>query len=295
MFLKNTLEQMRNEWKNVTHRNRKMRFIDVTSNNQPPKRFFFFQNLKANHHSIMNRRNKSSTDFKRARNSSSNKNDSHCDRSSSNKKRCKVEVPFESARDLKMRKRAATYKGETFRSNREQIAQLTSEKLELKNQLEKALNENKTLKNSGPASQDDETQHRALICEKHKVMVLSRLLNAYDHAAVVQARYIKRTQDDFASEYEIDMARLGMGGSRYGGIEFPDRNVQNMSEKDFKKTFQTELETFEDNDNAITEAISCFSEELKESRVEVENRHDAFIADSKPVDFNNNKRKKYRD
>ena len=239
----------------------------------------------------MNRSSKNSYSFKRARNNSSNKDDSHCDRSNSKNKRSKIEVPFESSKEMKNRKRAAAYKGEMFRSNREQIAQLTSEKLELKNQLETALKENKMLKKNGSSILTDESQTRALTCEKHKVMVLSRLVNAYDHAAVVQARYIKRTQDDFATEYEIDMARLGMGGSRYGGIEFPDRNFQEMSEKEFKKTFQNELESFEEHDNSITEAISCFSEELKESRVEVENRHDAFIADSKPAEENNNKRK----
>ena len=214
-------------------------------------------------------------------------------------KRGNTSTPFESARDRKMRKRAAAHNGTDFRTNREQIALLKEEKDELRVELERSEEKRRKLeernqsleKGENSITTDDENQR--LILEKHKSMILNRLVNGYDHAATKHAEYIRTLLDDFGAKYDLGVTRLGVGGSRYGGVDFVEVKLDNM-DVDAKNAFYTkytkEVNTYENNDQSIPSGRDNFRADGKRSTSEVTNRHDDLLKDSsQKIDENNNR------
>ena len=224
----------------------------------------------------------------------------HC--GASKFKRAAANTPFESARDRKMRKRAAAYNGEVFRTNREQIALLKTEKDELAAELKDSEEKcdrldkrNQSLEKGVTQKPGTNDSNRELEREKHKTMVLNRLINGYDHAATAHAQFIKTLLDDFGAEYELGFSRLGQGGSRYGGVDFEKEDVERLNADDFRKKFIDERKHYENNDQAITRASTNFRGDGLRSKVEATTRHDDLIREGtqSSTDENNNCKRDY--
>ena len=220
----------------------------------------------------------------------------HC--GASKFKRAAANTPFESARDRKMRKRAAAHNGTDFRTNREQIAILKAEKDELTAELkyseekcEKLDKRNQSLEKGAPQEPDPTVPSRDLTREKHRTMVLNRLLNGYDHAATAHAQYIKTLLDDFGAEYDLGFSRLGQGGSRYGGVDFEKEDTGRLNSDAFQKKYGDDLKHYENNDQSINRASTNFRGDGKRSTVEAKIRHDDMIREEK--DENNNSKRNY--